>query len=226
MSRHEKRAHAEKEPTAVGVTARVRAYDGIRAAILSGVFAPGRFIEEAIACEMTGVSRSPVREALNRLAAEGFVELHPRRGAMVRLLSADEFEDLCEVRHMIESHAVRRICRDARPVPDGLEELCEAQTQLSEDDFLSSVEINRQFHQAIVAASGNTVLVQVFDNLQANLTRVAMLSLKLGVGQNDVIVKEHRELIAALIAHDEDRALSILDRHLVGMPRLKSYLPT
>ncbi len=208
-----------------GATARERAYAGIRAGILSGTFAPGRFIEEAIACELTGVSRSPVREALNRLAAEGFVELHPRRGAMVKLLSAAEFEDLCEVRHMIESHAVRRICRGGHTVPDRLDQLCDAQVALSADDLLESVEINRRFHQAIVVASGNTVLVQMFDNLQANLTRVAMLSLKLGVGQNDVIVREHRALVAALRDHDEDLALSILDRHLMGMPRLKALLP-
>ncbi|WP_146589369.1 GntR family transcriptional regulator [Puniceibacterium confluentis] len=232
MYRHDKKIPddsgtqpASAADTATGVTARERAYDGIRTGILSGTFAPGRFIEEAIACELTGVSRSPVREALSRLAAEGYLELHPRRGAMVKLLSAAEFEDLCEVRHMIESRAVRRICRDRRPVPDELNMLCDAQTALPDDDLLASVEINRRFHQAIVAASGNSVLVQVFDNLQANLTRVAMMSLKLGIGQNDVIVREHRALVAALRDHDEDRAQSILDRHLIGMPQLKASLP-
>ena len=62
-----------------GLSARDRAYQGVRAGILKGDFPPGSFIEEAMACEVTGVSRSPVREALNRLAAEGYLELHRRQ---------------------------------------------------------------------------------------------------------------------------------------------------
>lgn len=207
-------------------SARQRAYDGIRSGILSGNFRPGAFIEEAVACEVTGVSRSPVREALNRLAAEGFLELHPRRGALVKPLSADELRDLFEVRQIVESHAARRICRDRRAIPAELTELCDRHEATSAEDLLACVEINRLFHQAFVAASGNTVLVQVFDNLQANLTRVAMLSLQLGVGKTEVIEREHRELIEAVTAHDEARALDVLERHLQPMPRLMASLPS
>lgn len=214
--------HSLAGPKGEGRTpsARERAYEGIRAGLLKGDFPPGSFIEESVACEMTGVSRSPVREALNRLAAEGFLELHPRRGAMVRGLSATELRDLYEVRVMVETHAARKICRERREVPADLTALCEAHEATSPDDLLGCVEINRLFHQSLVAAAGNTVLVQVFDGLQAPLSRVAMLSLQQGVGKTEIIESEHRQMIKALTAHDETRAVELIQRHLDLMPRL------
>ena len=206
------------------ISARDRAYQGIRAGILKGDFPPGSFIEEAMACEVTGVSRSPVREALNRLAAEGYLELHRRRGAMVRRLSATELRDLYEVRLMVETHAVRKICRDRRTLPPELLRLCEAHEAMPAEDLLGCVEINRLFHQALVAAAGNRVLVDVFDGLQAPLSRVAMVSLQQGFGKTEVIEDEHREMIAALSVHDEARALAVVERHLALMPRLQSAL--
>ena len=206
------------------VSARDRAYQGIRAGILKGDFPPGSFIEEAMACEVTGVSRSPVREALNRLAAEGYLELHRRRGAMVRRLSATELRDLYEVRLMVETHAVRNICRESRTLPPELLRLCEAHEAMPAEDLLGCVEINRLFHQALVAAAGNRVLVDVFDGLQAPLSRVAMVSLQQGFGKTEVIEDEHREMIAALSVHDEARALAVVERHLALMPRLQSAL--
>ena len=206
------------------ISARDRAYQGIRAGILKGDFPPGSFIEEAMACEVTGVSRSPVREALNRLAAEGYLELHRRRGAMVRRLSATELRDLYEVRLMVETHAVRKICRDRRTLPPELLRLCEMHEAMPAEDLLGCVEINRLFHQALVAAAGNRVLVDVFDGLQAPLSRVAMVSLQQGFGKTEVIEDEHREMIAALSVHDQARALAVVERHLALMPRLQSAL--
>ena len=205
-------------------SARDRAYQGVRAGILKGDFPPGSFIEEAVACEVTGVSRSPVREALNRLAAEGYLELHRRRGAMVCRLSATELRDLYEVRLMVETHAVRKICREGRTLPPELLRLCDAHEAMPADDLLGCVEINRLFHQALVAAAGNRVLVDVFDGLQAPLSRVAMVSLQQGFGKTEVIEEEHREMIAALSVHDEARALAVVERHLALMPRLQSVL--
>ncbi len=207
-----------------GLSARDRAYQGVRAGILKGDFPPGSFIEEAMACEVTGVSRSPVREALNRLAAEGYLELHRRRGAMVRRLSATELRDLYEVRLMVETHAVRKICRERRALPEELLRLCEAHEAMPAEDLLGCVEIYRRLPQALVAAAGNRVLVDVFDGLQAPLSRVAMVSLQQGFGKTEVIEEEHREMIAALSVHDEARALAVVERHLALMPRLQSAL--
>lgn len=227
MNRH---THTDMASEDAGVPARVRsarerAYEGIRAGILNGDYPSGSFVEESVACEVTGVSRSPVREALNRLAAEGYLELHPRRGAMVRPLSAGALRDLYEVRLMIETHAARLTCRNRREIPAQLAELCAAHEATAPDDLLNCVEINRMFHRTLVAIAGNSVLVQVFDSLQAPLTRLAMLSLRRGLGKTDVIEREHREMLEALTAHDEERALDVIHRHLKLMPHLIEALP-
>ncbi|WP_282608469.1 GntR family transcriptional regulator [Pelagibius sp. Alg239-R121] len=204
-------------------SARQRAYDGLRAGILRGDFPPGEFIEEASATKATGVSRTPVREALSRLAAEGFLVLHPRRGAMVKPISTNELFDLYDVRLMVESHAIRRICRDKQPIPQLLFDLCDEHEEIADGDHLAFADLNHRFHETVVAAAGNAVLCQVFENLRANLTRVAMLSFQLGVPR----VREgtsHRSIAEALAAYDEAKALSLTQEHLSSMPRVVASL--
>ena len=204
-------------------SARRRAYDGLRSGILSGDFPPGEFIEEATATKMTGVSRTPVREALSRLAAEGFLVLHPRRGAMVKQISTNEVFDLYDVRLMVESHAARRICREKLPVPKLLFDLCDQHNTIAIGDHLAFADLNHRFHETVIATAGNAVLCQVFENLRANLTRVAMLSFQLGVRK----AREgamHRALAEALAIHDEAKALAVTAEHLDTMPRVVASL--
>ncbi len=218
-----KRGTETAPPAPRGRSARQRAYEGLRAGILHGDFAPGAFIEESVVCEATGVSRTPVREALSQLAAEGFLVLHPRRGAMVKTISANELVDLYDVRLMVESHAARKICREHRPIPQLLHDLCDEHDRIPEGDNLAFADLNHRFHECIVAAAGNAVLSQVFENLRANLTRVAMLSFGVGVDK----VHEgtmHRALAAALADYDEARALEVTSEHLSRMPRLVASL--
>ncbi|WP_299821806.1 GntR family transcriptional regulator [uncultured Jannaschia sp.] len=202
------------------VSARERAYEGIRSRLLTGVFGPGTFVEEVAMAEAVGVSRSPVREALHRLAAEGYLDLHPRRGAMVRPILAAELRDFCEVRLMIESRAIEKICSEKRKVPAELEDLCDQQASIPIEDVLANVETNWLFHRAIVATAGNVVLLQVFDGLRANNARVSVLARKSSADSGGTIVREHRELLVALEAHDRDAALDALVRHLRMMPQL------
>ncbi|MBO0905005.1 GntR family transcriptional regulator [Jiella sonneratiae] len=206
-------------------TAGQRAYLAIRAGILGGTFPPGGFIEEGQACELTGVSRTPVREALTRLASEGFVEIHPRRGAMVRSLRGSELCDLHEVRWMIESHAIRRICEDRRRIPRRLYAICATREAAPADDLLTNVEINTEFHHGIVETVGNSVLTKAYEGLHASLSRASMLSLQLKFGDTDLIDVEHRELLDALSVHDAELALAILQRHLRPIPHLMAALP-
>ena len=204
-------------------SARRRAYDGLRAGILSGNFPPGEFIEEATATKITGVSRTPVREALSRLAAEGFLVLHPRRGAMVKQISTNEVADLYDVRLMLESHAARQICREKLSVPKLLFDICDEHESISTGDHLAFADLNHRFHETVIATAGNAVLCQVFENLRANLTRVAMLSFKLGVRkarEGDM----HRTLAEALAIHDEAKALAVTAEHLDTKSRVVASL--
>ena len=204
-------------------SARQRVYDGLCSGILRGGFPLGGFIVESMATRKTGVSRSPVREALTRLAAEFFLVLHPRRGAMVKPISTVEFSDLYDVRLMVASHAVRRMCRDNLTVSLLLFDLCNEHDRIAEGDHLAFADLNHRCHCTIVGAAENAVLCQVFENLRANLTRVAALSFQLGVTK----VREgtlHRELADALAAWDEEWALTMMREHIGKMPRVVTSL--
>src|SRR5881397_812682 len=84
-----------------------RAYDHLREEIIAGHLQPGAELAEVALSEQLGVSRGPIREAIGRLAAEGLVTVRPRRGAIVRSLSKDEFLELYQVREALEIMAVR-----------------------------------------------------------------------------------------------------------------------
>lgn len=215
--------HAPNDSVGVAGSARQKAYEGLRTGILRGDFPPGEFIEEAVATRITGVSRTPVREALNRLAAEGFLVLHPRRGAMVKPIFVSELFDLYDVRLMVETHAVRRICRDKLSIPKRLFDLCDEHDKIVSGDHIAFTDLNHRFHGTVVAAAGNAVLSQVFENLRANLTRVAMLSFRLGVSKMRE-GKMHRTLAEALAEYDETKALAVTKEHLSSMPNVVATL--
>lgn len=210
--------------TSVG-SAKDRAYARIRQGILVGEFPAGAFIEESHACTLANVSRTPVREALNLLAAEGFIEQLPRRGAMVRQVTSQELCDLYEVRKLIEGHAATLICSKEQKTPAVMWRLYEEMEALSADDLLSHVELNGRFHHALVANCGNPMLTQIFDGLNAKLTRVAMSALTLDQARRTVIQAEHLALIEALDAGDAAAAQRILGTHLKVLPQQLAGLP-
>lgn len=202
-----------------------RVYELVRDRILRGSFPAGSFIEEEQICALAGVSRTPVREAFHRLAAERFIELLPRRGAAVRHVTGRELSELYEARRLIEGYAVRYLCDRHLPSPVEMRRLCDAMEQDGPPDFVRSGELNRLFHREMIAAMQNQVLLDLFDSLHTRLLRVAISALQADPGRSGTIQAEHRQLIAALDAHDQDRALDILHAHLQPQAQIMTQLP-
>src|SRR2546423_10742649 len=96
-----------RRPTLENLTLWQRVYDHLREEILAGGLEPGAELAEVALSEQLGVSRGPIREAIGRLASEGLVTVRPRRGAVVRSLSKEEFLELYQVREALEMMAVR-----------------------------------------------------------------------------------------------------------------------
>ena len=139
------------------VTLWQRAYEYLREEILSERLPPGAELLEVALSNELGVSRGPIREAIGRLAAEGLVTVRPRRGAVVRSLSKDEFLELYQVREALEIMAVRLAVPRLRP--DDLARLDDLIATMSVDAARNAVEAffeaNAAFHAFIVEASGN-----------------------------------------------------------------------
>lgn len=140
-------------------------YLQVKQAILQGTLSEGSKLTEEVIASQFGISKSPVREALNRLESEGLVSIESRRGAYVRTFSAKEARDLYDLRVVLEVHAVGL----AKITPDLLNRLDESikrtRQNLDQDSLISHVKEDIHFHSLIAEATGNLELCRVLGNL-------------------------------------------------------------
>ncbi len=217
MSRVEGRSGAGRPAPSAGQ----RAYLWIRDAILDGVFAEGEFIDEVALSEQVKTSRTPVREALQRLQVERYVDLVPRRGAQVRVVTATEMRELYQARFVLESDAVRRICARRAGAPAAAGALVEEMEQVGLDgNWNRFAQLDQLFHSTIVRHQGNAVISDMYDALQPRQVRLGTRTLTEGPSRLETIEVEHRELLAALENHDGDACVDVLGRHLREIPEL------
>ncbi len=206
--------------------ARERVYSYVCEQILRGHFAGGSFIEEEQISSAMDVSRTPVREAFHRLEAEKFIDLLPRRGALVRQVTAQELADLYETRRVVEGYAIARICQERLPLPRQMGALLERMRAIQDaPDHFEHVMLDQSFHRTMVAASGNAILAEVYDTLRSRQLRVAMTALSINPQRIHRILTEHSQLLDALIAHDEHVAREVIGLHLRPVFDVESRLP-
>ncbi|WP_287370368.1 GntR family transcriptional regulator [Oceanithermus sp.] len=192
---------------------REAAYERLKRRILEGVLRPGARLSEPALAQALGVSRTPVREALQRLAQEGLVELRPGRGARVRVLSPREVEEVYEVRALIEGEAAARAagrCDEAGL--HRLEAALDALETADPDDYAAQIAADERFHALLVAAGGNRVLEQVFHDLDAALALTRQFSRDLN--QTPETRAQHRAIVAAIRAGDAAAARAAAEAHV------------
>jgi DNA-binding GntR family transcriptional regulator len=192
---------------------RVAVRDEIRRRIIVGSLRQGdRILEDQLAHEL-GVSRNPVREALQTLAREGFVEIEPRRGARVMVLSDDRAAQLFEVREPLEglvaSLAAKR--RTDRQL-GAIQELVEAgRTCLATGEFAPLPSLNTRFHRLVVESADNELLVEVLDGL----THVIEWMYTRRVRERGLWSwEEHIAITARIAARDGDGARALACEHI------------
>jgi DNA-binding GntR family transcriptional regulator len=202
-------------------TAGNRAYEWIRDAILHGQFAEGEFIDEVALAAQVNTSRTPVREALQRLQVERYVDLVPRRGAQVRVVTATEMREIYQARFVLESDALRTICRRQSGVPDAARALIEEMERVGETaDWNRFAQLDRMFHSEIVRHQRNAVIAELYDSLQPRHVRLGTRTLIEAPDRLSTIEREHRELVAAIDRHDGEASVEVLRRHLRLIPEL------
>ena len=183
--------------------------------IVEGRLEPGQHLPELRVCEELGVSRSPVREAIQRLAAEGLVEVVPRRGAFVADLSPSEVGDVFEVRANLEALSAR-LAADVATESD-VDELRainqECVDAVDENDFSAFFERNDAFHRAIAGITGNAYLQRVRQAAAARTYRPLFLHLS-NVDHLRTSVAEHAELVTAIEQRASAQAGRIAQEHL------------
>ena len=210
-----RRIDAEPEPMPkLGAThqpLRERVRDLIRDRIVRGEFAPGDRLVERVLAEELGVSRVPVREALNLLKGEGLVQDVPRRGVIVTMLSREDLDDLFEVREALEVQSARLACLRATDAEiAALAEIAQqAEAAYAHQDLDGLSDLNEAFHDAIPRLAHNRILGTTLEPLEGRLHWV--------LRQNRsprTLMDEHNELVDAVSARDPERAEQIARRHV------------
>lgn len=186
-----------------------------------GELAPGTPLSELSLVERTGASRTPVREALRRLAAEGLVDLVPRQGARVSRVSLQSVRDLFDFRSMLEPEAVRQATRAAASDPDVRRRFAEMRTEFariqrrvpSQARSRDFYEVADRFDWAIIDATANEHLRRTIAELRPHTARLRNLS-HADPQRVDVSVAEHLVICDALLAGDADAAAAGIAAHL------------
>ncbi|MEX2526123.1 MAG: GntR family transcriptional regulator [Gemmatimonadota bacterium] len=192
-----------------------QAYKAIRARILSGDLALGEFIREQEVSGALGVSRTPVREALGRLASEGFLERIPHRGFRVPEERWDSLLELYPIVSTLELLAGRL----ALPLltADDIQRLKAINGQMSAErdggDVRKLIELNNQFHHLICRRSGNQRLSELLDDLRSQLSRLELWYYSQPL-RTEESVSEHDELIRAIESGQLERALDLLEHNM------------
>ena len=195
-----------------------RAYVSLRDKILTGAYTVGEPLREELVAESLGISRTPVREALRRLDAEGLVELSEHRGARVAGWTPQDMEEIFVLRVMLEAQAARlAACQSGDDLLTRLEELVRLMEEEVESNALGRLEriteLNSRFHQAIATAGGNARLASL---LAAVVQRglVVRTFHAYSPAQLARSCRHHRELIESFAAQDPDWAEAIMKAHL------------
>lgn len=209
---HELREFAELKPRK---SLAAEAADNLREFIMLGKLAPGMPVRERDLADAFGISRTPLKEALRILEAEGLIDYGPTRRPIVADPSLDQINDWLRVQGALEALAGELACRQA--TDRQLQEIATINASIEHardtDGKVEAFRRDMAFHEAIVAASGNIALAETHAMYNARLWRVRFLSSQRGEGR-EVTRQEHLDIIDALTARDVTAARRALRQHL------------
>jgi DNA-binding GntR family transcriptional regulator len=207
----------------LSVSAADRAYAYVKGEILARRFAPHDLLSEGQLAGAVGASRTPVREALLRLQGEGLVRLLPKRGALVLPVTVDEMADVMETRRLVETFAARKVVGRQPPAALGpvLERQLDAmRAAMAAHDVAAYVQADRDFHLAIVAATGNEIITSLYRSLRERQLRMGTVNLLDGTGTNvdparmQSTLAEHERIRDALRAGRAGAVVKAVGAHL------------
>ena len=189
------------------------AYDALMASLRSGVYRPGDRLREEEVAERLSLSRTPVREALRRLEAEGIVEHRPRLGAVIRQLGHAEVVELYEMRAVLERTAAELSAQHGTDTEFDALDALNADIAAERENPARAAAINQTFHRGLYLGCRNRFLLEAARGLNHSLLLLGPTTYT-DAARVDVVAQEHDQIIAALRARDPAAAGAAADRHL------------
>jgi len=200
-----------------------KVYRVLKSKITKGSFEPGSKVLEGRIAEQMGISRTPVREAIRELAAEGFVKMNPNQGIIVNNISIKDLREVLQIRGVLEGLAARLAAPLITEEKIKVLETCNENMEkfISKNNVLAFGKESDKFHSVILEICGNDRLVQIRKNLADQIYRFRNISLRIP-GRLESALKEHREITNALKQGDADKADELSRLHIVNV--LKNIL--
>jgi DNA-binding GntR family transcriptional regulator len=196
-----------------------RVHEELLERIVAGELPPGARLRQEALAEELGVSRTPLREALARLVTEGLVEFAPNRGATVAGRDFSDMEQAWRARLVIEPGAARLAAERCDPEAiERMRETVDRQRRVA-DDVTASFELNREFHLALVAGSGNPHLAQFSELLW--LVRIGLPIFARQARDREHLLAwadDHEAIVEAISSGDGDRAAELTREHIEAFP--------
>jgi DNA-binding GntR family transcriptional regulator len=193
-----------------------RAYAELKQLIQDATFRPGDFLSERQLAARLGMSKTPVKAALERLEAEGFIAVAPQQGIVVREVSLQEIADQFEIRAALESFVLRAVAgKLASDEVQRVRRNLEAQRlAVAEHDVPRSVERDSEFHMLFCELLGNREIVRVMTQLREKIHRAISRVFQQNAERLASSHAEHEAIAAAVIAGDAELAAKRLEEHL------------
>lgn len=190
-------------------------FNTLRDAILKGELEPGEHLMEVQLAGKLGVSRTPIREAIRQLQAEGLVVMTPRKGAVVAEITKEDLTDVLEVRKTLEKFAVELACININD--EELKSLHQCheifKAALEQKDLTDIANKDEGFHDVIYSATRNKRLIQILNNLREQIYRYRLEYIK-----DDekwfTLIDEHDKLIRAIEEKDVETAKEVIEAHI------------
>jgi len=201
-------------PLGEGASLADQAYFAIRGLIVSLELAPGDPIREPELTAKLGIGRTPVREALRRLALERLVEVYPRRGMFVTTVDVRDLARLCEVRAVLEPEAARLAAeRATKPDLEEINALIEELLDGRRRDDRALIDLDERIHRTIYRTSHNQLLEETLEWYYTHALRIWMLALDRTRTLQSAVL-EHHELLDAVARGKGERAAALMRAHV------------
>jgi len=193
----------------------VRVYNEVKEALLSGQYQKGEWLTEHMLTQKLGVSRTPVRSALQRLAEDGLVSLTPNRGAVVIGIAKEDIVDIYRIRMRLEglasAMAAEKVTQETKQKLSETVALFEFYAQRQDTERIE--ELDTVFHSMIYEASGSRTLQRILTDLHSNTKAYRTQSLCIP-GRRLKTLEEHKEILNAILTGDAERAESLTSAHI------------
>lgn len=189
----------------------------LREEIFDHVLQPGEWIDELALVARYGISRTPLREALKVLAAEGLVTLKPRRGSYVAEISKEDAAEIYPVLAMLEGRCAYEATRKLSDTAAAQLQTCHGALEqaATAGEIRQFFEVNQEFHRLVQEQAGNRWLIQIINDLRKVLKLSRLNSLS-RVGRLDSSLAEHRLILAAMLDRDAEGAEAAMRAHLLA----------